>query len=202
MKSQKPARLIGRPRSFDVDKAIGAAMQVFWQKGYEGASLTDLTEAMGINRPSLYAAFGDKEALFRKALDRYVKEREAYVESALKEPSAREVVETLLMGAAELMGDPRHPSGCLMVQSALVCDDNSDCIRQELVSRRLATESAVRKRFDRARADGDLRKETVPADLARYVMTILQGMAVQAARGANRKELKRVVKTTMQSWSW
>jgi len=202
MKSSTTTRSIGRPRSFDVDKAIGAAMQVFWQKGYEGASLTDLTEAMGINRPSLYAAFGDKEALFRKALERYATEREAYVEASLKAPTAREVVRSLLMGAAELMGDPRHPSGCLMVQGALVCDDGSDCIRQELVSRRLATESAVRKRFDRARADGDLRKESVPADLARYVMTILQGMAVQAAGGARKNELKRIVKTTMQTWSW
>ena len=89
-----------------------------------------------------------------------------------------------------------------MVQGALACDDSSDCIRQELVSRRLATESAVRKRFDRARTDGDLRKESVPADLARYVMTILQGMAVQAAGGASKNELERIVKTTMQTWSW
>src|SRR3954453_23923557 len=167
---------MGRPRAFDIEEALDRALEVFWRKGYEGTSLPDLTEAMGINRPSLYAAFGDKEALFRKAFDRYVKEREAYVESALKEPSAREVVKSLLMGAAELMGDPRHPSGCLMVQGALACDDNSDCIRQELVSRRLQVKSALRSRLARAGADGDLRKETVPADLARYVMTILQGM--------------------------
>src|ERR1700747_1473227 len=107
MKSRTPTRSIGRPRSFDVDKAIGAAMKVFWQKGYESTSLTDLTEAMGINRPSLYAAFGDKEALFRKALDRYNDGPAAYVREALEEPTARAVVEARLRGAVDQLSSPR-----------------------------------------------------------------------------------------------
>src|SRR5690242_2106841 len=104
MRTRKAA---GRPRSFDADKALDAAMQIFWHKGYEGASLSDLTEAMGINRPSLYAAFGDKESLFRKALARYAEGPNAYIGEALAAPSARQVAERLLMGTADMLGDPR-----------------------------------------------------------------------------------------------
>src|SRR6202163_2274511 len=117
MDPHKPTRSTGRPRSFDVDKALEAATLVFWRKGYEGTSLSDLTRAMGINRPSLYAAFGDKETLFRKALDRYVEGPGAYVREALKQPTARAVTQQLLRGAADLLTDPHHPSGCLMVQA-------------------------------------------------------------------------------------
>lgn len=175
-------------------------MLVFWRKGYEGASVTDLTRAMGINRPSLYAAFGDKEALFRKALDRYVEGPAAYVREALKQPTVRAVTEQLLCGAAKLLTDPHHPSGCLMVQGALVCGEAADCVRQELVARRLAGEAAVRRRFKRAKAEGDLPADSNPADLARYVVTISQGMAVQAAGGASLEALQRVVATAMGAW--
>jgi AcrR family transcriptional regulator len=200
MKLRKPSRRTGRPRSFDLDKALDAAMQVFWRKGYEGACLSDLTQAMGINRPSLYAAFGDKETLFRKALDRYAEGPVAYVRDALKQPRARAVAQMLLRGTADLLTDQHHPSGCLMVQGALVCGDAADCIRQELVSRRLAGEAAVRRRFKRAQAEGDLPADSNPADLARYVVTISQGMAVQAAGGASSEELQRVVRTAMRAW--
>ena len=200
MKLRKPSRRTGRPRSFDLEKALDAAMQVFWRNGYEGASLSDLTQAMGINRPSLYAAFGDKEALFRKALDRYDEGPAAYVREALKQPTVRAVTEQLLRGAAKLSTDPHHPPGCLMVQGALVCGEGADCIRQELVARRLASEAAVRRRFKRAKAEGDLPAGSNPADLARYVVTIAQGMAVQAASGASLEGLQRVVATAMDAW--
>jgi AcrR family transcriptional regulator len=183
-----------------LDKALDAAMQVFWRNGYEGASLSDLTQAMGINRPSLYAAFGDKGTLFRKALDRYAEGPAAYMREALKQPTARAVTQQLLRGAADLLTDRQHPSGCLMVQGALVCGEAADCIRQELVSRRVAGEAAVRRRFKRAKAEGDLPADSNPADLARYVVTISQGMAVQAASGASREELQRVVWTAMCAW--
>src|SRR3984957_2651155 len=112
MKRNKSPKQMGRPRSFDIDRALDRALLVFWRKGYEGASLSDLTKAVGINRPSLYAAFGDKEALFRKALDRYLKGPAAYTQEALREPTARAVVERLLLGAADLNAAPRHPGGC------------------------------------------------------------------------------------------
>src|SRR5438046_5943942 len=122
MKStRQAASTVGRPRAFDADEALDQALTVFWRKGYEGASLPDLTRAMGINRPSLYAAFGNKEALFRKVLDRYAEGSAACVREALAEPTARSVVEQLLTSAAELFTDPRNPRGCLAVQGALAC---------------------------------------------------------------------------------
>src|SRR5882724_2242913 len=112
---------VGRPRAFDIEKALDRAVDVFWRKGYEGTSLSDLTEAMGINRPSLYAAFGNKEDLFRKVLDRYSDGPAAYVREALNEPTAKAVAERLMRGAAEVLTNPRNPSGCLIVQGALSC---------------------------------------------------------------------------------
>src|ERR1700691_2548703 len=121
MKRKRTVRALGRPRGFDTEKALDAAMREFWRKGFEGASLADLTKAMGINRPSLYAAFGDKEALFRKVLDRYADGPARYVREALQEPTARAVMERLLRGAAEISADRHSPRGCLMVQGALAC---------------------------------------------------------------------------------
>jgi AcrR family transcriptional regulator len=190
----------GRPRAFDVDEALDRALEVFWRKGYEGASLSDLTAAMGVNRPSLYAAFGNKEELFRKALDRYVEGPASFVPAALVAPTARAVAERLLVGAADRLTDPRHPRGCLMVQGALACGEAAESVRRELAARRAAGEDAVRERFERAQADGDLPADCNPADLARYVVTVLRGMAVQAAGGASREELRRVVAMAMRAW--
>src|SRR2546425_3042027 len=126
MRRNKSSGRMGRPRSFDINRALDRALQVFWRKGYEGTSLSDLTKAVGVNRPSLYAAFGDKESLFRKALDRYLDGPAAYIQEALKEPTARAVVERLLRGATDLNAAPRNPGGCLMVQSALACGERSE----------------------------------------------------------------------------
>jgi AcrR family transcriptional regulator len=200
MKVRKPPKPVGRPREFDADKALGRALQVFWRKGYEGASLPDLTAAMGISRPSLYAAFGNKEALFRKALDSYAGGPACYVREALHEPTARAVVERLLRGAVELQTDKRNPPGCLMVQGALACGEAANPIRQELISRRAAGEAALRQRFERARSDGELPADSDPADLARYFTTVVYGMAVQAAGGASREELRRVAQAALRAW--
>ena len=199
MKHNKSSGRMGRPRSFDVDRALDRALRVFWRKGYEGTSLLDLTEAVGVNRPSLYAAFGDKKALFRKALDHYLTGPAAYTQEALKQPTARAVVERLLQGAADLNTASRNPGGCLMVQGALACSEASDSIRQELVACRAAGEAAIRRRFQRAKSEGDLLADTDPADLARYVATIIYGMAGQAAGGASRDKLQRVVEMTLRT---
>jgi AcrR family transcriptional regulator len=190
----------GRPREFDAEKALDRALKVFWRKGYEGASLPDLTKAMGINRPSLYAAFGNKEALFRKVIDRYVEGPAAYVREAAAEPTARAVAERLLGGAVDLVTDPRNPRGCLMVQGALACGGAAESVRRELAARRAASEAAVRRRLERARADGDLPADSDPADLARYLMTVVRGMSVQAAGGASREELRRVAELALHVW--
>src|SRR5207253_2318901 len=180
LKPRKPRTPAGRPRSFDLDKALDAALQVFWRKGYEGASLSDLTGAMGINRPSLYAAFGGKEALFRQAVDRYVEGPGAHVRQALEEPTARAAVERVLRRTVDLLTDPGTPPGCLLVQGALTCGEADEPIRRELASRRATGGAALRTRFERAIAEGDLPAGADPADLARFVATVIWGLAVQA----------------------
>ena len=200
MKQKKTARALGRPRSFETGKALDAAMKVFWCKGYEGASLSDLTKAMGINRPSLYAAFGDKESLFRKVLDRYDSGPAAYVREALNQPTARAAIEKLMEGAADLATASSNPRGCLFVQSALACGDKAEAIRNDLILRRDSGEKAVRLRLKRARAEGDLTRDVNPADLARYVVTVIQGIAVQAASGAARPELRRAIQIALRAW--
>ncbi|HVR26773.1 MAG TPA: TetR/AcrR family transcriptional regulator [Candidatus Polarisedimenticolia bacterium] len=190
---------MGRPRSFDLDRALDRALVVFWRKGYEGASLSDLTKAVGVNRPSLYAAFGDKEALFRKALGRYLEGPAAYTQAALREPTARAVVERLLLGAADLNTARRNPGGCLMVQGALAGGEAAGSIRRELAACRAAGEAAMRRRFERAKSEGDLPANMNPADLARYIATVLYGMAVEAAGGASRSQLQRVVEMTLRT---
>jgi AcrR family transcriptional regulator len=191
---------MGRPREFDLEKALDIALQVFWRRGYEGASMADLTEAMGITKPSLYAAFGNKEELFRKTLDRYVDGPGGYVQVALAKPTAREVVEHLLFQAADAVTDPDHPPGCLAVQGALTCGEAAESIKQELMSRRASAERDLRRRFERAIAEGDLVEGADAADLARYISAILQGIAVQATGGASRQQLRKIAQMTMRNW--
>jgi AcrR family transcriptional regulator len=190
----------GRPREFDVDHALDKALEVFWRQGYEGASLPDLTRAMGINRPSLYAAFGNKEELFRKVIDRYAQGPAGYIVEALQETTARRAFEHLLQESALLQTDPKHPRGCLFVQGALACGESGEAIRQELASRRAAGQAAIRARFERAQKEGELPADANPADLARYVVMVMQGMSVLAAGGATRKQLQRAVQLALRAW--
>ncbi len=191
---------MGRPREFDVEKALDLALQVFWRKGYEGASMADLTETMGITKPSLYSAFGNKEELFRKALDRYVDGPGGYFQVALAKPTARAVVEHLLYESANAVTDPNHPPGCLAVQGALSCGDAAESIKQELMSRRAKGEQDLRERFARAITEGDLPSGSDAADLAAYLSAILQGMAVQAAGGTTRQQLRKIAEMALRTW--
>ena len=200
MKSKTAPAPLGRPRAFDADVALERAMHVFWAKGYEGAALSDLTRAMRINRPSLYAAFGNKEQLFRKVLDRYASGPLAYFDKALEAPRARDVIEQILFGAARMASDPRFPAGCLLVQGALACGDSAGRVQKETAARRAASEVALRRRLQRAKREGDLPRDADPAELARYVMTVLQGMAVQGADGASPDQLRRVAQVALRAW--
>ena len=190
--------MTGRPREFDLDKALERAMQLFWRQGYEGTSLNDLTRELGVTRPSLYAAFESKESLFLKALDLY-EARAGYREAALTAPTASAYASALLEGAADLHGDKKNPPGCLGVQGALACAPESDAIRTELIRRRKIGEGIIRDRLKRAKAEGDLPTEADPADLARYLSIVIYGITVQAAGGATRKELRSVAELALQN---
>jgi AcrR family transcriptional regulator len=190
----------GRPREFDLDQALAAALRVFWRKGYEGASLTDLTEAMGITRPSLYAAFGNKESLFRKAWDLYERDKLSYVTTALEAQTARGVAERLLLGALAMQTSTCDPHGCLGVISTLACGQEAESVRAEVIARRKSSEIALQKRFEEAKASGDLPAHIQAEDMAHYLYAVMQGMAVQAGAGAGCEELSRLVKTAMTLW--
>jgi AcrR family transcriptional regulator len=190
----------GRPREFCVEQALAAALRVFWSKGYEGASLTDLTDAMGITRPSLYAAFGNKEALFRKALDLYEREKLEYTRAALQQPTARAVAEHIMRGALEAQTGNSEPRGCLGVISSMACGAEAECIKAEVVARRASSHRAVVERFERAKAEGDLPAHVDVQGLTSYLFAILQGMAVQAGSGATREELTRLIETSLMVW--
>jgi AcrR family transcriptional regulator len=191
---------VGRPRAFDRETALDKALEVFWRQGYEGSSIVELTKAMGINPPSLYAAFGNKEDLFWQALERYVEQSSVHVRAAMAEPTARAAVETLLRGGAERLTDPKMPNACMLVSGALSCSEAADDVREELAKRRAGLEHTLCDRFQQARAEGDLPDDADPAALARYIATVSQGMSVQATGGASRKDLMQVVDMTLRAF--
>jgi AcrR family transcriptional regulator len=193
------AAKMGRPRRFAKNEALEAAMRVFWEKGYEGSTLADLTEAMGINRSSMYATFGDKQALFRLAVARYADGPAAYVREALEQPTVRSVVKALLRGALQLLTDPSHPRGCLSVQGALACGSPAEPIKQAMIEWRKQGESDIQRRLQLARREGDLAKDVDPGDLARYISTVVTGLGIQSANGATRAEMTRLVDMVLRS---
>ncbi|KNE82121.1 MULTISPECIES: TetR/AcrR family transcriptional regulator [Streptomyces] len=194
------SRPIGRPRGFDADEALERAMLVFWEHGYEGASLANLTDAMGISTTSMYAAFGNKEELFRKALERYTEGPSAYFARALDEPTALGVATAILAGAVRTTTRPARPHGCLGVQGALAAGDSGRGVRELLAAWRNDGCTRVRDRFQRAVDDGDLPPESDPGLLARYVTTLTFGIAVQAASGAGREELQEMADAALRDW--
>jgi AcrR family transcriptional regulator len=174
---------------------------VFWQKGYEGTSLTDLTKAMGITRPSLYAAFGNKESLFRKALDLYEREKLAYIGQALEQPTARKVAEFMMRGAMEnSTGGDGGPHGCLRVTASVACGDGAESIRCEIMERTKAGKDSLIARFKRAQDEGDLRPDIDPEGITRVLIAYLQGISVQANMDATREDLELLVDTALAIW--
>jgi AcrR family transcriptional regulator len=191
----------GRPRAFCVEDALDRAMTVFWRHGYEGASMSELTAAMGIKSPSLYACFGSKEGLFHAVLERYETRRKNFMETVLAAPTAAKVAELYLHGVADFAVDTsgKNPPGCLLLQSGLSCGDTE--IPDELARHRAEKEAALRARFETARKTGDLPKRADPAMLARYLMTVANGICVQAASGASADQLHEVASLALMGWS-
>lgn len=190
---------MGRPREFDAEMALDQAMEVFWRHGYEGATIAQLTEAMGINPPSLYACFGNKEGLLKAALDRYTKLRNVWMDEVVAAPTARDVAERMLMGIADKQTDPANPPGCLLVQGGIACGTGSENVPFELAARRAENEDQLRERFVRAKAEGDLKESADPAALARYVSAVSVGMGVMASSGADREALRQVASVAVQA---
>ena len=198
--AKKPAKLRGRPLAFNQDEALDEALKVFWSHGYEGASMAELADALGINKPSIYATFGNKEALFRKALTRYVAGPAAFVGEAMKEPTARLVVEKFLTQAVNFFSNKTTPDGCMIVQGALTCSTGSSLIQQELVAYRKSFEASFKERFDLAIEQGDLPQHVNTKQLAKYIATIHQGMSVQATSGATKEELLATTEIALSNW--
>jgi AcrR family transcriptional regulator len=191
---------VGRPRGFDTEEALQRAMVVFWEHGYDGVSLTDLTRAMGITKTSMYAAFGNKEDLFRKALERYAEGPAAYSADSLQEPTARGVATAYLTGSVETSTQGDRPAGCLGVQGFLAAGHLGQSACDALAAWRDDNRRHLRDRFRRAVDEGDLPAGADPDTLARYLMTMANGIAVQAAAGATREELLRVADAALHNW--
>lgn len=191
---------MGRPREFDEEKTLDALLCVFWSKGYEGASYADLTAAAGVERPALYSAFGNKEALFRKVMTRYCDRYLDYIPKALELPTARQVVAHMLHSAAELQTRYPETPGCLGISGVLAGSDEAEPVRQTLIELRAAGETLLRERLERAKAEGDLPEAAQPATLAAFVMAVLHGMAVQAKAGFPRQTLEAVAEHALAAF--
>ena len=188
---------MGRQRAFDVEVALDAALCLFWRKGYEGTTYADLTQAIGVERPALYAAFGNKEALFRQVLARYHERQMDYFPAALQLPTAREVAAHLLFSSVEVNTRDPERSGCLGINGVVAGSDEAEPVRQALIDFRAAGEAQLRERFERAKAEGDLPSTANPDALAAFVMAVSHGMAVQAKAGFSRERLKAIAEQAL-----
>jgi AcrR family transcriptional regulator len=193
---------LGRPRSFDRQDALLRAMRVFWAVGYEGATLTGLQKAMGgITAPSFYAAFGSKEKLFREAVELYSRTLGAPMLKALTDGStARASIDALLETAVQSFTKPGAPRGCLLVLGAINSMPANKGIRDYLCGLRARRRKAIRRRLQRAVAEGELPPGLDPAALASFYTTVVDGLAIQARDGASRKTLQFAARSAMAAW--
>lgn len=188
---------VGRPRKFDYDDALDKAMHVFWEKGYEGTSMPDLTEAMSMNRPSIYAAYGNKEELFCKALDRYTQRSVEFFNTHLDKENIREAMSSLLCASVGNMSCKESPKGCLSVQGALACSDEAKIVQQYATARREKMVDILEDRFNRAKREGELPKTMDSRDLARFFITMMQGLSIQSASGVEDKALRGIAERAL-----
>jgi AcrR family transcriptional regulator len=194
-----PMATRGRPRTFDRDLALRRAVVLFWEQGYEGTSIADLTSAMGIAAPSLYAAFGSKEELFREAVASYA--ADSVTDRALaREPTAYAAVAAMLHDNADDYSDPATPPGCMLVLGAPVGTPEHSGIRQSLAAERRGTVDRIRARLDRGIAEGDLPTGTGTAALADFYSTVLDGMSIKARDGATGAELHAIADAALAAW--
>ena len=189
---------MGRPITFDKEAALEAAMLLFWERGYEGTSVADLTQAMGVNPSSIYAAFGDKHALFQLAVKRYMEMRAQYAGKALGEPTLEKVVRALFDSTVAFLTAPGHPARCMTLSGAVGCSVDASPARDIMTEIRKQNEAAMRERFLQARKVGELSKDINVDDYTRYLSSILAGLSIQAANGSTKAELKRTAQMALR----
>jgi AcrR family transcriptional regulator len=191
----------GRPRTFDRDAALQAAMKTFWKLGYEGASMAELTEAMGINSPSLYAAFGSKEELFQEAVQLYLETEDRTTRSILdQEPTARAAIHATLRHSAGNLARPGFPHGCLLILGDSNASSANKSVRDYLCQRRKELQAGLQQRLRRGIADGDVPANADVEAMAAFYMTLMRGLSLRARDGASREALVRVVDSAMAAW--
>lgn len=191
----------GRPRTLNRDDALETALQLFWRQGYEGTSIADLTAAMGVTPPSLYALFGSKDRLYREALDRYVATHSSFTRRALaEEPTARRAVERILRDAIEVYTQGPVPRGCMLASGALACAPEHAAVSEDVADRRRAATAALSARIERARDEGEIPASADPDALATFYAGVVQGLAIQARDGADRGVLGAVADLALAAW--
>ena len=193
----------GRPRSFDTDEALDRALEVFWRHGFQGASLAELTDAMGLNKPSLYAAFGDKESLYLKALDRYAALCAAeHITKLQQEPDARRAIADFMHSIAAMLADPKYPGGCCVINGVADCGGATTppAVDAALRKQLQGNEVMLKERLVRAQRDGQLPKGKSADELAALFSAVIAGIAVLAKGGAGRTKLDKVIDAAMAAW--
>lgn len=191
-------RKTGRPINFDKDAALEAAMLLFWERGYEGASMAGLTQAMGLNPSSIYAAFGAKHALFQLAVKRYMEKRAIYAGKALEEPTLAKFIRALFASTVAFLTTPGHPPACMTLAGAVGCSRDATPARDLMTEIRKQNQVALRERLLKARKSGELPKGINVDDYARYLSTILAGLSIQAANGSTKAELNRTAQMALR----
>ncbi len=191
-------RKTGRPINFDRDAALEAAMLLFWERGYEGTSIADLTQAMGLNPSSIYAAFGDKHALFQLAVERYMEQRAIYTGKALQEPTLEKFIRALFSNTVAFLTAPGHPPTCMTLAGAVGCSLDATPARDLMTEIRKQNQVALRDRLLKARKSGELPKGINVDDYTRYLSTIIAGLSIQAANGSTKAELNRTAQMALQ----
>lgn len=190
--------MAGRPREFDRNQALRQALELFWARGFETTSMSDLVAALGIASARIYAAFGSKEALFREAIELYEQDEGGFADRALaEEPSARAAIARLLDEAVQLYTRPGQPLGCMVVSSAVNCSSDNDGVRQWLAEHRRARTASLVERLQAAVRSGELAGHSDATSLGHYYSTVLHGLSVQARDGASAEQLRKVVALAM-----
>lgn len=200
-KKDAPARKRGRPRVLDRDVGLDVAARLFWEHGYEGTSIADLTKAMGITPPSLYATFGSKEELYKQALDQCIeREGKCRGEALQTEKTAYEAIVFYLHDVVQGITQPDKPHGCIVSTAVLQHSEENESVARDVAARREAAMQAIKMRFDRAVCEGELPADTDTDTLARFYMAVVQGMSAQAYDGACRERLKQLADVALSAW--